>query len=189
MNPKQIVIDGKTYNSVEEMPADVRRNYEEALRNMGSASAAGAPNMLAGLAQVFADNNNDGTPDMMQSAPTIKLSGGMKIVVNGQTYDSVDDLPPEFRARYEQAMGAMDKNRNGIPDFVEGMMNVSASTPQAPQMVNTYSPESPRRASPISTTPTNSPEQSSGWILAIGIGLLLFLCAFIAFGAWYFFLR
>jgi hypothetical protein len=30
MNPKIIVIDGKTYNSVEEMPADVRQKYEQA---------------------------------------------------------------------------------------------------------------------------------------------------------------
>jgi hypothetical protein len=27
MNPKMIVIDGKTYNSIEDMPPDIRQKY------------------------------------------------------------------------------------------------------------------------------------------------------------------
>ena len=38
MNPKVIVIDGKTYNSVNEMPADVRQQYEQAMRSLGDAN-------------------------------------------------------------------------------------------------------------------------------------------------------
>jgi hypothetical protein len=36
MNPKLIVINGKTYNSVDEMPEDVRKQYEGALLSKSS---------------------------------------------------------------------------------------------------------------------------------------------------------
>ena len=35
MNPKIIVIDGKTYHSVEEMPPDIRQKYEQAMQRAG----------------------------------------------------------------------------------------------------------------------------------------------------------
>ena len=96
MNQKLIVIDGKTYNSVNEMPEDVRRSYEDAMRNL--------------------DNNRNGTPDLFEGAasfqnPTANVINATKIVVNGQVFDSLDQLPPDVRAKYEQAMGALDANK------------------------------------------------------------------------------
>lgn len=43
-----------------------------------------------------------------------------EITINGKTYHSVDEMPPDVRAQYEQ-MEAMfaDKNNNGIPDIAE----------------------------------------------------------------------
>jgi hypothetical protein len=44
----------------------------------------------------------------------------MKIVVNGREFSSPDQMPPDVRAAYEQAMSALaDKNGNGIPDILE----------------------------------------------------------------------
>src|SRR5437870_5950311 len=44
-----------------------------------------------------------------------------RITVNGQTYASVDEMPSEVRQQYEKAMSMLaDKNRNGIPDVLEG---------------------------------------------------------------------
>jgi hypothetical protein len=44
----------------------------------------------------------------------------MKIVVNGREYSSPDQMPPDVRAGYEQAMSVLaDKNGNGIPDILE----------------------------------------------------------------------
>lgn len=40
---REIVVNGKHYGSVDEMPADVRRVYEQALARMGSAAAEPAP--------------------------------------------------------------------------------------------------------------------------------------------------
>jgi hypothetical protein len=45
-----------------------------------------------------------------------------KIVVNGQTYRSIDEMPPDVRRQYDQVMSRMraDANQNGIPDIFEG---------------------------------------------------------------------
>lgn len=43
------------------------------------------------------------------------------IVVNGRTYSSLDEMPPEARAAYQQMMGVFaDKDGNGVPDILEG---------------------------------------------------------------------
>jgi hypothetical protein len=188
MNPGKIVIDGKTYNSVDEMPADVRRSYEEAMRGLGSAPPAAQDPMQA-LNYLFTDANNNGIPDIMENQPAINIAGGTHFVVDGRTYNSVDELPPDARARYEQAMGAMDGNRNGVPDFLEGMMKVSS---QAAQPATTrYTPDTARQASrpPISGPPTITPDTTNGWMLALIALVLLFLCAAGVIGIWYFFLR
>lgn len=188
MNAKKIVIDGKTYNSMDEMPEDVRRNYEEAMRNFGS-TANSAANPLQTLNNAFADSNGNGMPDIMENQQALNLSGGMKFVVDGKTYNSLDDLPPDARARYEQAMGAMDKNRNGMPDFLEGMMNLSNQTAQPVMSVANQ----PRRSAPLSSgtsaSPTITPDTSNGWMLALAGLFLLMVCALGAIGVWYFFLR
>src|SRR5262245_5397803 len=131
MNQKFIVIDGKTYKSVDEMPPDIRAKYEEAMRNLDK-DQNGIPDLLEG-GKLFEDKDKDGIPDAL--AALAKLKGSVprvitsrKISVNGQVYDGLDQLPPEIRAQYEQAMSAMDKNHNGIPDFVEGMFNMQAQT-------------------------------------------------------------
>ena len=83
MDPNFIVIDGKTYNSVNEMPPEVRAKYEQAMRGLQ-------------------DDDRDGTPDIFEAAmpaPKTVLSGGMKFVVDGREYNRIEDLPPEARAR------------------------------------------------------------------------------------------
>lgn len=193
MNVKKIVIDGKTYNSVDEMPEDVRRNYEEAVRNFG-ATANSAINPNQPLNDVFADANDNGMPDIMENMgnQVINMTSSMSFVVDGKVYQSIDELPPQAREKYEQAMGSIDKNRNGLPDFLEGMMNVSH--PQQPMMSVTSYPtetDTTRHASraPMSVSPTITPDTSNGWMLALG-GLFIFLmCALGAIGVWYFFIR
>jgi hypothetical protein len=116
------------------------------------------------------------------------VSNTMKFVVNGREYNSLEDLPPEARAKYEQAMSTIDKNQNGIPDFVEGMMGM---TPQNPAKTNPSSATSARPTSraPQTASPTISPDTSNGWMLVLAGGPLLLLCAAGAIGVWYFLLR
>ncbi|NWG34087.1 MAG: hypothetical protein HXY42_06560 [Chloroflexi bacterium] len=167
MNPTRIVIDGKTYNSVNEMPPEIRAKYEQAT----------------------ADAKRERTADFAGQTAQPFAFNAMKFVVDGKEYDSLDDLPPEARAKYEEAMNMLDKNRNGVPDLVEGMMGMF-SQPSAPQ--NTPTAGTARRPAPQKVPPPSpaiAPDTSGGWLLAAAGFLLLFLCAAGALGVWYFFLR
>lgn len=173
MNQKFIVIDGKTYKSADEMPEDVRKSYEKAMRNV--------------------DNNQNGTPDAFEGlssfqTATANVINSSKIIVNGQVFDSLDQLPPEIRAKYEQALGAMDANKNGIPDFVEGMLGTSNQTNPVATSFGTTAHSRPSKPIPVGST--IEPESSGGWMLAVTGILLMGLCLVAAAaGVWYFYLR
>jgi len=186
MNQKLIVIDGKTYKSVDEMPEDVRRSYESAMRQMDrNPISTSAP--LKNL-DVFADKNNNGIPDAFEGMITNVFSG-TKIVADGQAYNSLDELPPAVRAQYEQAMGAMDANKNGIPDFVEGMLGTSNQTSNVAASFGMSSPQ-PASHNPIPVGSTIEPESSGNWMLILAGVILVGMCVVAtAAGVWYFFLR
>ena len=61
MNPKMIVIDGKTYKSVEEMPPDVRQKYERAMQSLGDANGNRTPDAFE-TANILADKDKNGIP-------------------------------------------------------------------------------------------------------------------------------
>ncbi|MEW6285548.1 MAG: hypothetical protein AB1509_04935 [Chloroflexota bacterium] len=166
MNSNIIVIDGKTYHSVDEMPAEVRARYEQAAASLRREA-----------------------PQASQPAPSASiLTSGMKFVVDGKEYNRIEDLPPEARAKYEQAMSMLDKNRNGTPDILEGMLGMSSPPPA--QAGTAVSP-SPRRASrpPTPASPAIAPDTANGWMLVLLGGFLAVLCLLLAAGIWYFFLR
>lgn len=80
----RITFNGREYTSADEMPPDVRRAYDE---------------LIAGLP----DANRNGVPDVLEQPP----AGGdtfTAIVVNGKTYDRVEEMPAEVRALYERAL-------------------------------------------------------------------------------------
>jgi hypothetical protein len=186
VDPKIIVIDGKTYNSVEEMPPDVRQKYEEAMSSLGDANGNGIPDAFENM-NVLADKDKNGVPDVLENlvaGPAVVNS--MKIIVDGKEFNSLESLPPEARAKYEAAMGKLDANRNGIPDFVERMINPGN---QATVVTAGFTVETPPRSTPLPVTPTIAPDTSNGLMLALA-GLFIFLLCVVAGGAvWYFFLR
>ena len=186
MNPKVIVIDGKTYNSVNEMPPDVRQKYEQAMRSLGDANNNRIPDAFES-ANILADQDRDGIPDAFEnlSAQSTAVSS-MKIMIDGKEFNRIEDLPPDARARYEEAMGKMDANRNGIPDFVEGMFTSSAPTVN---VASSTAAQTPRRSAPLAASPTITPDTSNGWMLVLAGLFLFFLCVAGAGAVWYFFLR
>lgn len=192
MNQKFIVIDGKTYKSVEEMPEDVRRKYETAMQALDK-NQNGVPDMLENTNRL-ADKNQEGMENIFENLPSFQgvnshVITTTKISINGQVYESLDQLPPEIRAKYEQALGAMDANKNGIPDFVEGMLG---SAIQTNNIATDFGTASPRPASPnqIPVGSTIEPDSSRGWMLALAGILLIGLCLVAsAVGIWYFFLK
>jgi len=186
MDQKLIVINGRTYKSVEEMPEDVRRNYEQALGNMDK-DLNGIPDMLENVNAFFDDKDKDGKPDAFEGM-TSKVITATKVIVNGREYNSLNDLPPDVRAKFEQAMGTFDSNQNGTPDFLEGMTNVPKQTIN---IATSFGNETPRRASrqPNPAPVSIEPESSNGWMLALAGLFILLLCVAGAIGIWYFFLR
>ena len=185
MNPKLIVIDGKTYKSVDEMPEDVRRNYESAMSQLVDKDRNGIPDVFENLTN-FADQNKNGMPDSIEGMISDVVSSTTKIIADGKEYNSLDELPPDIRAKYEQALGSMDANRNGVPDFLEGMMNTLSG---AGTTEHNYVMPTSRASTPISSSPTIEPEPTNRWMLALLGIVLLGVCAFGAIGVWYFFLR
>jgi hypothetical protein len=117
------------------------------------------------------DADGDGVPDVMQGAASRTLASSTTFVVNGQAYGSIDQLPPEARAEYEQAMRRLDADGNGVPDLFETMGGPRPSaTPAAPA------------ASP---TPAISPEpqvqivgdRGAGWSIGVAAFALALLFA------------
>lgn len=189
MRPKLIVIDGKTYNSVNEMPEDVRRLYDQAMRSFKDQDGNRVPDAIDPV-NPLEDKNRNGIPDIIEgTAGAPIVANAFKVLMDGKEYNSLDELPPEARAKYEQAMGALDANRNGIPDFVEGMLGSSVQTPHTIHTAGEShtAHHSPRQAVPAA--PTIEPDRPNGLLIAL-LGIALFgLCLMGAAGVWYFFLR
>jgi hypothetical protein len=85
----KIKINGKEYNSPEEMPPDVRSIYERAMAARQNPSS----------------NNQPGVRS--------------KIKFNGQNFSSPDEMPPDVRRAYDGLMAAVGKNGDGIPDSLQ----------------------------------------------------------------------
>lgn len=81
------------------------------------------------------------------------------IAVDGKEFHGLESLPPEARARYEEAMGKLDANRNGIPDMVEGMIRPSNQTGNSSVSVGV---NSLRQSAPLPVSPTITPDTSNG---------------------------
>ena len=186
MNPKIIVIDGKTYHSVNEMPVDVRQKYEQAMRSLGDANNNQIPDAFESI-NMLADKDKNGAPDIIDSLVAgHAVVSSMKIVVDGKEFNGIENLPPEVRARYEEAMHGLDANRNGIPDFVEGMVS---SPGQAVNVAADFEKQSRYRAPLPVSSPTMTPDTSNGWMLVLTSLFIFAVCVAGAAGIWYFFLR
>lgn len=77
----KITVNGREYDSVDQMPPDVREEYSQAMALLGNAGA-GALNMPGGVKKGV----------VSQSIIS------EKITYNGREYTSRDELPPEVRA-------------------------------------------------------------------------------------------
>jgi hypothetical protein len=194
VNPKVIVIDGKTYNSPDEMPPDIRQKYEQAMRSLGDANGNQIPDAFETM-NIFADKDRDGVPDVLENiAAGHAMVNHMKIMIDGKEFDGVQHLSPEARARYEEAMSKLDANRNGIPDFAEGMLNAGKQEGISASGLAIETPRGARsiddpHGRPLAVSPTITPDTSNGWMLVLSGLFILFLCAAGAGAAWYFFLR
>ena len=100
----KIKINGKEYNSPDEMPPDVRSLYEKAMANRQNPSA------------------------------NTRINTSSKITFNGQTFNSLDEMPAEVRRIYDDVMSTLDKNVEGVPDPLQpgGESSFGPSAPIIP---------------------------------------------------------
>jgi len=99
MKPNLIVIDGKTYNSVNEMPPDVRAKYEGAMDSLKDGNQNGFPDQFENI-NILKDQNGNGIPNVFESASATQVTtSSTKFIVNGKEFNSLEDLPPDARAK------------------------------------------------------------------------------------------
>ena len=72
-------INGKEYNSVEEMPPDIRKAFEKAMASRGN-------------------------PDQQINPVKVKT----KIIFNGTEYESLEEMPQDVRQLYEKVLMAAE---------------------------------------------------------------------------------
>lgn len=75
---RRFIVNGKEYESLEDMPDDIRRGIEKAMAKETRTKAK----------------------------PRFEMSSG--IVVNGKEYDSIEEMPPDVREIYEELKEAIE---------------------------------------------------------------------------------
>jgi len=143
-----IIFNGKTYNSVEEMSANERQAYEQ-------------------VANMFVDKNGNGVPDFLEGdmVKNVMTAFASSVNVNGQTYNGIDELPPDVRAKVQGALGKLS-------EF--GIVTKTPPTTQIEQPIVTSSPLVSREYNPAIQ------EEKSNPLIWILIGAALLLCLAVA---------
>ena len=159
-----IIFNGKTYNSVEEMPALERQAFEQ-------------------LSSMFVDKNGNGIPDFLEGdlASNIITAVTSNATINGKAYNNINELPDNMR---EQLQGAFER-------LSELGLASKTSSPVTAQVNSVQVTTKPQAISqPIVSQEYPSTIQEGGgsnilqWALA---GIVLFFCVVIAaLGVFYF---
>jgi hypothetical protein len=108
MNAKLIVIDGKSYHSVDEMPPDIRQKYDEAMRALGDADENPTPDAFVSM-NIFADRDKNGVPDILEVQRRCR-GRQPEDRVDGKGTTALRTCRPKL-ARYEAAMGKLDSTQ------------------------------------------------------------------------------
>jgi hypothetical protein len=157
-----ISFNGKTYNSLEEMPTDQRAAYEQVMTFMK-------------------DENNNGIPDLFEGDVIQKMIGmaaNTRIIVNGQEVDGLESMSPEARVKFDKAMQKL-RQLGILPQGTQGMLGASfqpASQVAPSEPVVTKSPIIIQSTPPAISEDTGS---RTGIILLAVLGVLV-LCILVA---------
>jgi hypothetical protein len=160
-----IVVNGKSYSSVEEMPPEIRKVYQATMGILADGDKNGIPDILEGSSGANINIRN------------ISAQTGSATIIDsdGKMYTDVSNLPPEAQEKYRRAMEKLgqvfgDADRNGIPDFMETVRPADAEIRTA---VIPSGPQDFPRPSPPLLPPVAEETSSRKWFLTAAILLLL----------------
>jgi hypothetical protein len=156
-----ISFNGKTYNNLDEMPADQRAAYEQVMSFMKDENHNGIPDMFEG--------------DVIQKMMTLATT---RVVVNGQEMQSIQSLPPEAKAKYDKAM--LKLSQLGIlPSETQGISiqpQLQSTSPVAPNEPSFAQSPSFIQSSQSSSISDDSASRSPLIIVIVVLAVLL-VCA------------
>lgn len=99
-----IIFNGKSYNSLEEIPEQERQKYKQ-------------------LADMFVDKNGNGIPDFLEGDIVKNISNiytaASAINFNGNTFSNFNELPPDVQEKVKTAftkMSSMGLVQTNIPE-------------------------------------------------------------------------
>ena len=93
-----MTINGMTFASVEEMPPEVRREYETAMELLAKAGRA------AGSGDTDVNISMQGGDPSHRGFGAVTRLTSQRIIVNGKEYHSLNEVPAESRAALQDAM-------------------------------------------------------------------------------------
>jgi hypothetical protein len=88
----KIVVNGREYASREELPPEVRKTYDDAMSALADKNGNGIPDIL--------EMHVGGSPSM-HGDEGVSIVTSQEIVIDGQHYDSLEQVPPDKRAMFE----------------------------------------------------------------------------------------
>ena len=147
----QIIFNGKSYNSIEEMPASEREAYES-------------------MFKIFQDANGNGIPDFLEGdiAKNVTTAFSNAVHYNGAVYNNLEDLPPEAREKVKAAFVKL--NNLGL---IAGTPMGASAQPKPPAFEPAFQASKPL----ISQEPVMEEVGGRNWMVILGfLGVLLF-CA------------
>jgi hypothetical protein len=147
----QIIFNGKSYNSLEEMPANERQAFEH-------------------MQQIFVDANGNGIPDFMEGdmfRKVMSLASG-NASYGGQVINNLDELPPDVREKVQRAMEKL--KQSGLFADVPNIQGTAANTSTAFEPA--FQPSQPL----ISQEPVVQVGGSKTWMLILAFVAAIVVC-------------
>ena len=146
-----ITFNGKTYNSLADMPGGERQAYEHML-------------------QIFKDEDGNGIPDFMEGdmAKNVMNAFTSNVNFNGRVYGNLEDLPPQAKEKVQKAFDKL--KQMGI---VTDTPSLQASSPAPTDFDPAFQSSKP-------LLPQESAIQEGGgrnWVIIVGFLAAVLVCA------------
>lgn len=110
---QKFIVNGVSYDSLEAMPPEVRQQYDRAME------------MLKDVGR-----KDVGTKTVTNVPGGVKINVEKRSVrynIDGKTYDDIAQVPPEIRAKVDQAMAAAPQRRDDIR-VIEAHVKINRSS-------------------------------------------------------------